>query len=93
MEIYSLKRGSKKLKKALVADECGFITTLNDTPIGFICWDPRHIPKYIEIGHNCILTKYKGNKFGKMQLQEAFKRMISKNVKKLVVTTDEQLHT
>ena len=74
-----------------IADECGFITTLNDTPIGFICWDPRHIPEYIEIGHNCILTKYKGNRIGKMQLQEAVKRMISKNVKKLVVTTDEQL--
>ncbi len=74
-----------------IADESGFITILNDTPIGFICWDPRHIPEYIEIGHNCIATKYKGNKFGKMQLQEAVKRMSNKNVKKLVVTTNEQL--
>lgn len=47
--------------------------------------------EYIEIGHNCIATKYKGNKFGKMQLQEAIKRIQNKNVKKLIVTTDEQL--
>lgn len=74
-----------------IADECGFVTTLNSIPIGFICWDPRHMPEYIEIGHNCIVTKYKGNKFGKMQLQEAIKRLNNKNVKKLVVTTDEHL--
>lgn len=74
-----------------IADVCGFVTTLNDTPIGFICWDPRHIPEYIEVGHNCIVTKYKGNKFGKKQLEEAVKRMSNNNVKKIVVTTDEQL--
>lgn len=74
-----------------IADDCGFVTTLNHTPIGFICWDPRNMPEYIEIGHNCIATKYKGNKFGKMQLQEAIKRIQNKNVKKLIVTTDEQL--
>lgn len=74
-----------------IADECGFVTTVKGIPIGFICWDPRHIPEYIEIGHNCIATKYKGNKFGKLQLQEAIKRMTDKNVKKLIVTTDELL--
>lgn len=74
-----------------IADECGFVTTLNGTPIGFICWDPRNIPDYIEIGHNCIATKYKGKKFGKMQLQEAVNRITNKNTNKLVVTTDELL--
>ncbi len=74
-----------------IADKCGFITTLDEIPIGFICWDPRHIPEYIEIGHNCIVTKYKGNKFGKMQLEEAVKRISNNNVKKIIVTTDEQL--
>lgn len=74
-----------------IADECGFVTTLNGTPIGFICWDPRNMPDYIEIGHNCIATKYKGKTFGKMQLQEAVNRITNKNVKKLIVTTDEQL--
>ena len=49
------------------------------------------MPECIEIGHNCIATKYKGNKYGKMQLQEAVNRIINKNVKKIIVTTDEQL--
>ncbi|MCB2357253.1 GNAT family N-acetyltransferase (plasmid) [Clostridium estertheticum] len=74
-----------------MTDECGFITTLNGTLIGSICWDPRKMPEYIEIGHNCIATKYKGNKYGKMQLQEAVNRITKKNVKKIIVTTDEQL--
>ena len=74
-----------------IADECGFVTTLNGIPIGFICWDPRNVPEYIEIGHNCIATKYKGNKYGKMQLQEAVNRIVKKNVKKIIVTTDERL--
>ena len=74
-----------------IADECGFITTLDHTAIGFICWDPRNIPKYIEIGHNCIVSEYKGKGYGKRQLQEAVKRISSKNVRKIVVTTDERL--
>jgi Acetyltransferases len=74
-----------------IADECGFITTLDAIPIGLICWDPRQLPEYIEFGHNCISTKYKGNKYGKMQLQEAIRRLSDKNVRKFKVTTDEQL--
>lgn len=49
------------------------------------------MPKYIEIGHNCIASKYKGNKYGKMQLQEAVNRIMNKSVHKIIVTTDEQL--
>lgn len=43
-----------------------------------------------EIGHNCILTKYKGNGYGKLQLQEAIRRIKEYNdLKKIVVTTNE----
>lgn len=76
-----------------IADECGFITVLNGVPIGFICWDPRNIPEYMEIGHNCIASAYKGNQYGKMQLQEAVRRMNQKRVKKIIVTTNEYLIT
>lgn len=48
---------------------------LDGEPIGHILWDPRNIPEYVEIGHNCIITKYKGNGFGKRQLQEAVDRI------------------
>ena len=75
-----------------IADNCGFITVLNNKPIGFICWDPRNIPDFVEIGHNCIASMYKGKKFGKIQLQEAISR-ISRSIDagKIIVTTDERL--
>lgn len=74
-----------------IADECGFVTTVDDTPIGFICWDPRNIPEYVELGHNCIIPQYKGLKLGKLQLQEAVRRITTKRVKVIRVTTNEML--
>ena len=46
--------------------EYGFVTCYKGEPIGFICWDPRNRPEYVEIGHNGIRAKYKGNGFGKV---------------------------
>jgi len=72
-----------------VADSCGFVTTLNDEAIGFICWDPRHMPEYAIIGDNCIASKHKGNGYGKLQLQEAIDRIAQKDVSKIFVSTEE----
>lgn len=58
-----------------IADKYGFITCYKGEPIGFICWDPRNRPEYVEIGHNGIRTKYKGKGFGKAQLSEAVRRI------------------
>jgi hypothetical protein len=44
---------------------------LDGEPIGHISWDPRNLPEYVAIGYNCIASKYKGNGYGKRQLQEA----------------------
>jgi ribosomal protein S18 acetylase RimI-like enzyme len=74
-----------------IADKCGFITTLNDEAIGFVVWDPRNMPEYAEIGHNCIASKQKGNDYGKIQLQEAVNRITQNDVKKIIVTTNEAL--
>ncbi len=74
-----------------IADSCGFITTINNIPIGFICWDPRTIPEYIELGHNCIIEKFKGMGYGKKQLLETIRRTKNRNPKKIIVTTDELL--
>ena len=74
-----------------IADKCGFITTLNDTAIGFVSWDPRNIPEYVEIGHNCIAAKHKGHGYGKLQLQEAVNRIVQNEVSKIIVTTNSQL--
>jgi ribosomal protein S18 acetylase RimI-like enzyme len=74
-----------------IADKYGFITTLDDKPIGFVSWDPRNMPEYAIIGHNCIASKFKGNGYGKMQLQEAVNRIITNDVKKIIVTTNDDL--
>ncbi|MCM1179716.1 MAG: GNAT family N-acetyltransferase [Clostridium sp.] len=74
-----------------IADRCGFVTVFHESPIGFICWDPRNSPASMEIGHNCIATEHKGKKFGKVQLQEAVRRIKEEGVQKIIVTTDERL--
>lgn len=71
-----------------IADKYGFITTLDNEAIGMISWDPRNIPEYVEIGHNCISSKYKDKGYGKMQLQEAINRIKEYNVKRIIVTTN-----
>lgn len=73
-------------------NKCGFITVLNGEPIGHISWDPRNLPKYVQVGHNCIITKHKGNGYGKIQLEEALRRIkLYNGIKKIIVTTNENL--
>ncbi|MDP4203862.1 MAG: GNAT family N-acetyltransferase [Bacteroidota bacterium] len=74
-----------------IADKYGFVTTLHDEAIGFVSWDPRNMPEYVEIGYNCIASKYKGKGYGKLQLQEAVNRIIQSDLKKIIVTTNEKL--
>ena len=73
-----------------IADKYCIITVLGGEPIGHISWDPRHKPDYVEIGHNCIITKYKGKGYGHIQLEEAIERIKEyDDLKKIVVTTNE----
>ncbi len=74
-----------------IADKYGFFTTLNEEAIGFVSWDPRNIPEFAIIGHNCISSKYKGYGYGKMQLTEAVNRITKNEVKKIIVTTNDDL--
>lgn len=72
-----------------IADKCGFITVVDGTAVGHISWDPRNKPEYVIIGHNCIIPNFKGKGYGKIQLQEAIRRIREYDVKKIVVTTNE----
>ena len=73
-------------------NNCGFVTILNGEPIGHISWDPRNLPDYVAIGHNCIASKYKGNGYGKRQLQEAVDRIRQYDgLKKIIVGTNSNL--
>lgn len=75
-----------------IAERYGFITVLNSKPIGHIAWDPRNRPAYVQIGHNCILTAYKGHGYGKQQLLEAIHRIKRyEGLQKIIVETNSRL--
>ncbi len=74
-----------------IGDKYCFITTLNDEAIGFLAWDPRNLPEYAIIGDNCIISKHKGKGYGKLQLQEAVNRITRYDVKKIYVSTNNDL--
>jgi len=74
-----------------IADKCVFITTLNEEPIGVVMWDPRKLPDQVEIGHNCIVPKYKGHGYGKVQMEEAIRRILQQGAKKIIVSTNADL--
>ena len=72
-----------------IADKYGFVTVVDGIAIGHISWDPRNRPNEVIIGHNCILSKFKGRGYGKIQLQEAINRINKDKVKRIVVTTNK----
>ncbi len=42
-----------------IADKYGLVTCIDGEPIGFVTWDPRNRPDYVEIEHYGIRDKYK----------------------------------
>ena len=74
-----------------IADMCVFISTIDDEPIGVVMWDPRKLPNEVEIGHNCIIPKYKGHGYGKIQMTEAIRRILQQGAKKIIVSTNADL--
>lgn len=72
-----------------IADKYGLVTCLDGEPIGFVTWDPRHLPDHVEIGHNGIRKKYKGCGYGRLQLEEALRRIREyKGLKRITVVTN-----
>lgn len=75
-----------------IADRYGLVTCVNGEPIGFVTWDPRHRPEYVEIGHNGIREKYKRRGYGHLQLEEAVRRIKAyEGLKRIIVCTNSRL--
>ena len=74
-----------------IAECSGFMTVLEEKPIGFVSWNPTKLPESAEIGHNCIASKYKGNGYGKRQMREAVRRIKEQGANKIIVWTNERL--
>ncbi|MEW5802056.1 MAG: GNAT family N-acetyltransferase [bacterium] len=67
---------------------CGFISYLDTEIVGFASYDPRKYPTGI-IGHNCILPQFRGNGYGKQQINEILRRFREMNFEKVMVSTNE----
>ena len=67
--------------------KCGFVSSLENEPVGFASWDPRNLPEFALVGHDCILPKFQGQGLGRLQLIEVVKRLNKLRVKKIKVST------
>ena len=75
-----------------IADKYSLLTCLDGQPIGFVTWDPRNRPEYVEIGHNGIREQYKGRGYGRLQLEEALRRIREyEGLKRIIVCTNSNL--
>ena len=75
-----------------IADQYSLLTCLDGQPIGFVTWDPRNRPEYVEIGHNGIREQYKGRGYGRLQLEEALRRIREyEGLKRIIVCTNSNL--
>ena len=75
-----------------IADQYGLVTCIADIPIGFVTWDPRHRPEYVEIGHNGIREQYKRKGYGHLQLEEAIRRIRKyEGLRRIIVCTNSNL--
>lgn len=69
--------------------KCVFITTIDNTIIGFGSFDPRQWPEVGIIGHNCILPEYRNQGYGRKQIQEIIKRFQENKFKSAKVSTGD----
>ena len=67
--------------------ECGFITRVDGTVIGFASYDPRGQAGSALVGHNCILPAFRGKGFGTLQLRELLRVLRRRGFLKAVATT------
>ena len=75
-----------------IADKYSLVSCLDGKPIGFVTWDPRNRPAYVEIGHNGIREQYKGRGYGRLQLEEAIRRIRTyEGLKRIIVCTNSNL--
>lgn len=75
-----------------IANHYGLVTCVDNVPIGFVTWDPRHRPEYVEIGHNGIRESYKGKGYGRLQLEEAIRRIKEyEGLQRIIVCTNSNL--
>lgn len=70
-------------------NRCGYISSIDEQPIGFFSWNPENLPEYIEIGHNCIIKEFQQKGYGTKQLNLALEEIKKLSPKKIIVKTGD----
>ncbi|MFU8796753.1 MAG: GNAT family N-acetyltransferase [Dehalococcoidia bacterium] len=70
---------------------CVFLSWAGDRLAGFASYDPRQRPDVGIVGHNCILSEFRGNGFGKLQIQEIVSRFRTMGIVLARASTGESL--
>ena len=68
---------------------CVFLSWHGSELIGFASFDLRKAPKIGIIGHNCILPEFRGQGFGKQQINEILDRFMILGIQTAQVTTND----
>jgi GNAT superfamily N-acetyltransferase len=68
---------------------CVFLSWQESELIGFASFDPRQAPDIGIIGHNCILPQFRGQGFGKQQIEEILDRSLTLGIRTSKVTTTD----
>ena len=71
------------------ADDFIFLTRCCDAIVGFASYFDSPVPGVAVIGHNCIIPEYRGNGFGRMQIEEILWRLKAAGYKCVNVTTND----
>ncbi len=68
---------------------CVFLSWSGDQIVGFASYDPRQRPEFGIVGHNCVLPEFRGNGFGKQQIQEIVRRFRAMGIRLARVSTND----
>jgi ribosomal protein S18 acetylase RimI-like enzyme len=71
-----------------IGNNCAFVYEYDGETAGMSCWDPRPRPT-VEIGHNCILPKFRGLGLGTYQMKEVLKHLKEKGFTHAKVSTGQ----
>ena len=66
---------------------CAFLSWQGRNLVGFASFDPRQAPRFGIIGHNCILPEFRGQGFGKLQINAVLDRFMLLGILTAKVTT------
>ncbi len=79
----------KCLKILITFGACTFLSWADSELVGLGSYNPRQVPEYGIIGHNCILPQFQKKGYGKQQIFEILRCFSAEGIIKAVVSTFE----